>query len=92
MPNETDIRMQMSEVGYLGEQLRRIGQDLQDLGYSLQSVHGRLDQPLGPMPGPRDFNHLAARAAALKAQSVQALTTVEKLMFEAERVSPKDQG
>jgi hypothetical protein len=92
MPNETDIRLQMSEVGYLGETVQRIARDLQDLGYSLTSIHNRLDQPLGPLPGPRDFHHIAGRAAGLKAQVGQALAMVEKLMFEAERVSPKDQG
>jgi hypothetical protein len=77
-------------VVYYSQQLQRIAQEIQGLGYSLGTLGVDLRSPAGRVPSPLALHNIAGTAARLHSQAGQVLKTVETLMYAAEAAAPKE--
>lgn len=79
-------------VAYYGAQLQRQSQEVQGLGYSLCSIGADIQNAMPRTASAYELHNLAGTAARLKSQMEETLQCVMRLLYEAEKVAPKDQS
>lgn len=84
----------LTAVGYYGDQLQRLSNDLQGLAFNLHEMHSCLqrnafDRCERAQDTAARFMNLGGSAAKLRSQLAHVLGSVEQLAYTAESVAPK---